>query len=89
MTDEPQQQIGDDGPGWEVPDGELAPSASEAFIVDVGAFEGPLDLLLALARTHKVDLSKISILALVDQYLAYITEAQRLKIARELIQAGR
>src|SRR5690606_32498165 len=52
----------------------------EALIVDVAGFEGPLDLLLALARTHKVDIAKISILALVDQYLAYISEAQRLKI---------
>ncbi|WP_072390242.1 ScpA family protein [Hyphomicrobium sp. CS1GBMeth3] len=80
MTDEIGQQIGDEGPGWEAPDGDLAPAASEALIVDVGTFEGPLDLLLALARTHKVDLSKISILALVDQYIAYIAEAQRLKI---------
>jgi segregation and condensation protein A len=79
MTDE-TGQIAEGDPGWEAPDGDLAPAASEALIVDVGGFEGPLDLLLALARTHKVDLSKISILALVDQYLAYITEAQRLKI---------
>jgi segregation and condensation protein A len=68
------------GEGWEAPDSELAPAASEALIVDVAGFEGPLDLLLALARTHKVDLSKISILALVDQYISYIAEAQRLKI---------
>ncbi len=40
-----------------------------AMIVDVEGFEGPLDLLLALARTQKVDLAKISILALADQYL--------------------
>ena len=73
-------QIADDASGWEAPDSELAPSASEALIVDVAGFEGPLDLLLALARTHKVDISKISILGLVDQYLGYISEAQRLKI---------
>src|SRR5690606_34445824 len=70
----------DGDPGWEAPDSDLAPAASEALIVDVAGFEGPLDLLLALARTHKVDIAKISILALVDQYLAYISEAQRLKI---------
>ena len=70
----------DDAPGWESPDGELQPAASEALIVDVAGFEGPLDLLLALARTHKIDISQISILALVDQYLAYISEAQRLKL---------
>jgi len=73
-------QVGDGDSGWEAPDCDLAPALSEALIVDVPGFEGPLDLLLALARTHKVDLAKISILALVDQYLAYISEAQRLKI---------
>jgi len=73
-------EIESDGLGWEAPDRDLAPAASEALIVDVAGFEGPLDLLLALARTHKIDLTKISILGLVDQYLAYITEAQRLKI---------
>ncbi len=79
MTDD-AAQMGGGEPGWEAPEGDLAPSASEALIVDVAGFEGPLDLLLALARTHKVDIAKISILALVDQYLAYISEAQRLKI---------
>ncbi len=73
-------QLADAEPGWEAPDRDLAPALSEALIVDVAGFEGPLDLLLALARTHKVDLAKISILGLVDQYLAYIGEAQRLKI---------
>ena len=43
-----------------------------AFVVDVEGFEGPLDLLRALARQHKVDLAKISTLALADQYLAFI-----------------
>jgi len=41
------------------------------------AFEGPLDVLLALARTQKVDLAKISILALADQYLLFIAEARK------------
>lgn len=66
--------------GWLAPSGEDAPAASEALIVDVAGFEGPLDLLLALARTQKVDIAKISILALVEQYLVYIHEAQRLKL---------
>ena len=48
--------------------------------VDVSGFEGPLDLLLALARTQRVDLAKISILELVDQYLAFITEAHALRL---------
>ena len=47
-----------------------------ALVIDVEGFEGPLDLLLTLARQQKVDLAKISILALADQYLAFIEEAQ-------------
>jgi segregation and condensation protein A len=49
-------------------------------VVDVGGFEGPLDLLLKLARDQKVDLAKISILALAEQYLAFIEAARRLRI---------
>jgi segregation and condensation protein A len=64
---------------WDAPAPDLAPAA-HALIVDVAGFEGPLDLLLALARTQKVDITKISIVGLVDQYLAYIGEAQRLRI---------
>lgn len=51
-----------------------------ALIVDVEGFEGPLDLLLALARQQKVDLHKISILALAEQYLVFIEEARRLRL---------
>ena len=52
----------------------------ECLIVDVDGFEGPLDMLLKLARDQKVDLAKISILALAEQYLAFIEEARRLRI---------
>ncbi|MCH9765866.1 MAG: segregation/condensation protein A [Alphaproteobacteria bacterium] len=65
---------------WEAPAGDDAPTDSEALIVDVAGFEGPLDLLLAMARTQKVDLAQISVLALVEQYLAYIEQAQRTKL---------
>ena len=58
---------------------ELA-SDEPALLVDVEGFEGPLDLLLTLARQQKVDLSKISILALADQYLAFIEEARRVRL---------
>jgi segregation and condensation protein A len=51
-----------------------------SLVVDVEGFEGPLDLLLALARQQKVDLAKISILALADQYLAFIEEARKLRL---------
>lgn len=55
-------------------------SGEPALVVDVEGFEGPLDLLLALARQQKVDLARISILALADQYLAFIEEARRLRL---------
>ncbi len=51
-----------------------------ALVVDVEGFEGPLDILLMLARQQKVDLAKISILALADQYLTFIEEARRLRL---------
>src|SRR6476469_5708917 len=51
-----------------------------SLVVDVEGFEGPLDLLLMLARQQKVDLAKISILALADQYLQFIEEARKLRL---------
>lgn len=48
--------------------------------LDLGAFEGPIDLLLSLSQEQKVDLSKISILTLVDQYIAYIEKMKTLQI---------
>lgn len=70
----------EEAPGWEAPGLDDAPGAADAFIVDVEGFEGPLDLLLALARTQKVDISKIAILPLVEQYLDFIAQAQSLKL---------
>jgi segregation and condensation protein A len=55
-------------------------SNEPALIVDVEGFEGPLDLLLTLARQQKVDLAKISILALADQYLVFIEAARKLRL---------
>ncbi len=49
-------------------------------VVDVDGFEGPLDLLLDLARAQKVDMTRISILALADQYLAYIEKIRSLRL---------
>lgn len=54
--------------------------AAEALIVDVEGFEGPLDLLLTLSRTQKVDLRKISVLELSVQYLAFVERARHLRI---------
>lgn len=54
--------------------------AAEALIVDVDGYEGPLDVLLTLSRTQKVDLRKISVLHLAEQYLAFIDKAKSLRI---------
>lgn len=58
----------------------LTPSGEEALVVTVDGFEGPLDLLLALARTQKVDIAKISVLKLAEQYLEFIEEAKRINL---------
>ena len=66
--------------------------AAEALIVDVDGFEGPLDLLLTLSRTQKVDLRKISVLQLAEQYLAFVERAKSLRIelaADYLVMAAR
>ncbi len=55
-------------------------TSEPALVVDVEGFEGPLDLLLALARQQKVDLARISILALANQYLTFIEEARKLRL---------
>jgi len=54
--------------------------AAEALVVDVDGFEGPLDLLLTLSRTQKVDLRQISVLSLAEQYLAFIHKARDLRL---------
>ncbi|MDR7225038.1 segregation and condensation protein A [Aminobacter aminovorans] len=51
-----------------------------SLVVDVAGFEGPLDLLLHLARSQRVDLSRISILALVEQYLTFVSQARALRL---------
>ncbi|MCO6186155.1 ScpA family protein [Rhizobium sp. L1K21] len=51
-----------------------------ALLIDVAGFEGPLDLLLHLARTQKVDLARISVLALAEQYLAFVEQARKVRI---------
>ncbi len=53
----------------------------EALIVDLDGFEGPLDVLLALARAQKVDLLKLSVTRQADQYLAFVREARRRRFA--------
>jgi segregation and condensation protein A len=57
-----------------------AAPASEVLTLSLDGWEGPLDVLLTLARAQKVDLAKLSILALVDQYLAFIADARSLRL---------
>lgn len=54
--------------------------AAETLVVDVEGFEGPLDLLLTLSRTQKVDLRQISVLALAEQYLTFVEAAREMRI---------
>jgi segregation and condensation protein A len=54
--------------------------AAEALIIDVDGFEGPLDVLLTLSRTQKVDLRQISILELARQYLKFVEKAKALRL---------
>jgi segregation and condensation protein A len=65
-----------EGPAVSVPDR----LAAEALIVDVDGYEGPLDLLLTLSRTQKVDLRRISVLQLAEQYLGFVNKARSLRI---------
>ncbi|TNE32726.1 MAG: segregation/condensation protein A [Alphaproteobacteria bacterium] len=64
--------------GWIGPAG--SKGADDALYLELDGWEGPLDLLLDLARRQKVDLRQISILALVDQYLGYIERAEALRL---------
>lgn len=69
-----------DPQSWEAPSGDDAPHEQDKLVVALGGFEGPLDLLLALARTQKVDMRRLSVVLLADQYLAYIREARALRL---------
>jgi segregation and condensation protein A len=82
------QDTGDTGQafdGWDDPAD--IPNDREALIVTLEGFEGPLDLLLLMARTQKVDLAKISVLALAEQYLVFVERAlkQRLELAADYL----
>lgn len=70
-----------EGPARDIdPDAVAARLAAEALIVDVDGFEGPLDVLLMLARTQKVDLRTISVLQLARQYLRFVEKARELRL---------
>ena len=70
-----------------VPEFDTTITPDEALIIEVDGFEGPLDLLLALARNQKVDIAKISVLQLADQYLAFMDSVRnrRLELAADYL----
>lgn len=82
-TGTPRQSMASDprpmDPLWQDNSEERAAS-DPSLLIDVAGFEGPLDLLLYLARNQKVDLARMSILALVEQYLAFIENARRVRL---------
>ena len=78
MTETTEAEGPLDDPGFELTHAPNAPG--ESFIVDVEGFEGPLDLLLTLARSQRVDLRTISILQLVDQYIDFISKMMRIEL---------
>lgn len=59
---------------------DAGPQPAEALVLDIEGFEGPLDLLLHLARNQRVDLARISILALAEQYLVFVEQARLIRI---------
>jgi segregation and condensation protein A len=75
---EPEPNFEANADAWQA--AEDAIGTQEALVVSLDGFEGPLDVLLALARTQKVDLAKISVLALADQYLAFVAQALKLRL---------
>jgi segregation and condensation protein A len=64
---------------WEAPE-RVQPDEGDILVLELDGFEGPLDLLLVLARNQKVDLAKLSILRLAEQYLDYIEVARELRL---------
>ncbi len=74
------QRSAPDHPRAEFADFEDPPASSDQLRVDVAGFEGPLDLLLKLARDQKIDLAGMSILALAEQYLSFIEAARSLRL---------
>lgn len=78
MTDAPLWPASESGDEWEGPANRE--TEDEALYLEIDGWEGPLDLLLDLARRQKVDLRQISILALVDQYLTYVERAEALRL---------
>ena len=74
MSEPPRHDSWENGEDWK------PPAQPVQLVLDLDGYEGPLDLLLGLAREQKVDLRQISILQLAEQYLAYIADARRRRL---------
>ena len=83
----PLQLVLSDDAAWDEAALDVPPEASETLTLAIDGWEGPLHVLLDLARRQKVDLRQISILALVDQYLEFVERAgaQRLELAADYL----
>lgn len=80
-TSEPTSDVSQSEAGFDAwTAAEDAVADNQALVVSLDGFAGPLDVLLALARTQKVDLLQISVLALADQYLLFVAEARKLRL---------
>ena len=83
MSQEAEIRAGGNGGApsdWEAPERMPEEGDDDVFVLSLDGFEGPLDLLLGLARSQKVDLAKLSILRLAEQYLEYIEAARALRL---------
>lgn len=86
-SDQPTERAAQDQPAEAAPAAagfdepvKKSPDDNGDLVLDLDGYEGPIDVLLALARDQKVDLKKISILELADQYLAFVARARRLRL---------
>ena len=73
-----------EGQDLDVPSSEV----DAALVLDLDGFEGPIDVLLALAREQKLDITQISMVALADQYLAFVADARREDLVGDLAGQG-
>ena len=80
MTEEDRPAIDARHEAWEMPGPDEGAASGQALLLSLDGFEGPLDLLLALARLQKVDLGKLSMLRLAEQYIDFIAAADRLRL---------
>jgi segregation and condensation protein A len=80
VSNDGKQAVAEAPSDWEAPERITPEDEEDVLVLELDGFEGPLDLLLVLARSQKVDLTKLSILRLAEQYLDYIEAARTLRL---------